>query len=464
MIKKKNLSVTTFLDKRATKAGIGVIKIVVTCDRIQRLYSTRIKISIIDWEKLKSGTNKDGLSGRIKDAKLIGIYEKLYGNPKTSNSKEEGFFTRANRICLQLNQEFTFEKFKILFDGIEINNFLKSLKDSLIEQYEQKINQLTLEKRIASASNYRCSLNSILKFIKSLSESKRVEFGIPKIQNNLELEISFKSITTTFLQEYENFMLSQGKSNNNKKQNDLPAKKTTVGIYLRPLRAIFNSAIKDNITTNYPFGKGKYVIPKGGNIKKALQKSDIEKILNYTPDEYTLEKRSYDFWILSYLCNGMNFADILRLKWNNLNLKERYLVFSREKTKRTNKNSDKEIKVILIPEAIKIIDCWKSRNNNSIYLFPFLEGITDEVKIKKTITQFIHVNNNWTAKIALKLDINSKLGTYVSRHSFSTTLLRSGAPITFISKALGHENVATTESYFGDFEDEKVREYMNFLI
>jgi hypothetical protein len=51
--------------------------------------------------------------------------------------------------------------------------------------------------------------------------------------------------------------------------------------------------------------------------------------------------------------------------------------------------------------------------------------------------------------------------TYVARHSFAIILLQSEAPIAFISKALGHSNVA--ETYLGFFEDDKDRGYMAAL-
>jgi hypothetical protein len=46
---------------------------------------------------------------------------------------------------------------------------------------------------------------------------------------------------------------------------------TTIGMSLRALRAIFNIAKKDGIITDeqYPFGRNKYQIPEGRNIKKA---------------------------------------------------------------------------------------------------------------------------------------------------------------------------------------------------
>jgi integrase/recombinase XerD len=48
---------------------------------------------------------------------------------------------------------------------------------------------------------------------------------------------------------------------------------TTVGIYNRTLRAIFNDAIAEEVISRenyYPFGNRKYKIPASRNVKKAL--------------------------------------------------------------------------------------------------------------------------------------------------------------------------------------------------
>jgi integrase/recombinase XerD len=74
-----------------------------------------------------------------------------------------------------------------------------------------------------------------------------------------------------FLKDYENWMLRRGRSI------------TTVGIHMRTLRAVFNEAIYQEVISKefYPFGKRRYQIPVGRNIKKALPLSDIGKIYNY---------------------------------------------------------------------------------------------------------------------------------------------------------------------------------------
>ena len=60
--------------------------------------------------------------------------------------------------------------------------------------------------------------------------------------------------------------------------------------------------------------------------------------------------------------------------------------------------------------------------------------------------------------IASQLKIMSKLTTCAARLSFATILQLSGASTEFISEALGHSNVKTTENYLAGFEDETKKE------
>lgn len=60
-----------------------------------------------------------------------------------------------------------------------------------------------------------------------------------------------------------------------------------------------------------------YEIPTGQNVKKALKDFDIHHILTYTPEKAD-QQTAIDFWIFSYLCSGINFADIISLKPANI--------------------------------------------------------------------------------------------------------------------------------------------------
>lgn len=66
-------------------------------------------------------------------------------------------------------------------------------------------------------------------------------------------------------------------------------------------------------------------------------------------------------------------------------------------------------------------------------------------------------------RIAGEIGIDKNLTTYVARHSFSTVLKRSGVSTEYISEALGHSSLATTQSYLDSFEDETKKQYANLL-
>lgn len=94
--------------------------------------------------------------------------------------------------------------------------------------------------------------------------------------------------------------------------------KATVGIKLRPLRAVFNLAIEDGIIRkdrNYPFGRRRYQIPASRNMKKALQMTDVQKIYQDRP-ECPIESKARDYWLFCYLANGMNPKDVAQLKYS----------------------------------------------------------------------------------------------------------------------------------------------------
>ncbi|HEY4786456.1 MAG TPA: phage integrase SAM-like domain-containing protein, partial [Bacteroidales bacterium] len=250
----------------------------------------------------KSRERKDGRF-RVKLRINFRTKQKYYPTKFALNEKE---FDEVN----SLNARTEFKKIKKIFVDIEnkaidiINNlpdftfeaFENRFKNpkgiiTLTSYYETFINQLKKEGRIGTLQNYQSSINSL----KCFSKNK---------------ELLFKDITPNFLIQYEKWMLQAG--------NTI----STVGIYTRPLRAIFNKAIREKAIseTYYPFGKDKYQIPAGQNIKKTLKITDIEQIFNYSTILFSSEDKAKDMWFFSYLCNGINIKDICRLKYKNITI------------------------------------------------------------------------------------------------------------------------------------------------
>ncbi len=356
-------------------------------------------------------------------------YAKLYEEKPDKKSKDirDDLFkllSKANDIIDKL-PIFNFKIFANRLFKVSVS------KDDLIHAYNNYIGVLRLAGRISTAISYECSLKSLQKFKDSLQ---------------------FEDITIEFLRDYEKWMIKEGNS------------LTTVGIYLRSLRSVYNESISDETISkeSYPFGKRKYQIPTSRNTKKALLLSDIKKIYDYKPRPGSSIEVARDLWLFSYLCNGINIKDIARLKYRNI--EGEYLTFLRAKTERATRSNPKPISIYLNGRAKEIIKKWGAKKiNPDNYIFPIIEkGCTPENELR-LIQQLIKTINKWMKFISEQTKIEKVVTTYTARHSFSTVLKRSGASIEFISEALGHSNVRTTESYLDSFENDAKKHHSDLL-
>lgn len=253
---------------------------------------------------------------------------------------------------------------------------------------------------------------------------------------------------------------TRGKTKTKIRKNSL----TTVGIYLRNVRTIFNES---KITgPSYPFGKGLFQIPKGRGKKRALTQNQVAMIAAYKCAGGTIEQRSRDYWLFSYLCNGINFKDIARLRYSNL-IKDYdgdvSLNLIRAKTAETV--SEPEVIEIPVTKQIgRIIDRWGNKPGNpDQYIFPVFSPGMAPVEEYKTLQQLIQTTNKHLKYICSDLNL-PPVTTYAARHSFATVLKRSGASVEFISESLGHQNTGTTKSYLKSFEKTEKQKWAKTLL
>lgn len=397
-------TVSFFLDaSRPNANGKCLIKLNIFCKPNKKRYATRFHATKDEWEKINSPNLRDDDLKKIKK----GLAE---------------ITLRAEKTIAGL------EPFSLVaFEEAFFNKTANQLSTSLKAWFENYITALKARGQIGTASSYNTTFNSIDGFKKNLT---------------------IHDITPAFLNEYEAHLLKNGKSI------------STVGIYMRQLRAIINQAINANLLTldRYPFKK--YQVPAGRNIKKALSALDLNKLLNYQPT--TPEKqKAIDFWIFSYLCNGINFADIIELKPDNIS--GSYLHYFRAKTKRTKKKDLRPIMVGLNPRAIEIIQRHRNQDPGNPFLFPVLEDGLSPVTTKHRCQRFIKWVNKQMEHIRIELEIDQKIGTYAARHSFSTVLKRKGVSTEFIKESLGHSSLVTTENYLDSFTNDVKLEYANLL-
>lgn len=396
-----------YLDYRAKQDGLHNVKIRVTFGTRRKHYGTDFDLTPSEFDKIFYPKKKATLTKEQQETKI----------------KLEAVLNKATNIVDKLDP-FTYPDFEKHF--LSSNDMFGSVKSA----FDTYINNLDAE-QTGTADNYRASITSLESYKKNLK---------------------FTDITPTFLKKYEKWMLNNGRS------------KTTVGMYLRALRAVYNQ--QDIDSKLYPFSrkandKDKYKIPKGSNKKKALTLDDISKIFNYEA-ESDQEAKARDYWMFLYLCNGMNVKDLCSLKWENI--KSDTIQFEREKTKRTNEKP-KTIVVSLKAETWDIINKWgvKSLVPDS-YIFPHYDKkMTPERKLQIS-QQLIKNINKYMRRIALNVGINKDVTTYFARHSFATILKRSGADIAMISDLLGHSNVSVTENYLDGFESDQIKRQTDVLV
>jgi integrase/recombinase XerD len=343
---------------------------------------------------------------------------------------------KSNQILNDL-QEFSFEEFEKRF-------YNKASSLDVCDYFEEYIENLKAEGRYRTAESYSLGLHN-LKIYYNHNRKKEVN------------HISFDSITKGKLQGFENYFLEKGHS------------AASIGIYLRPLRAIFNYAIADpnsGIKPDlYPFGRKKYTIPTGQNIKKALTNYQLKTLFEMEPKN-EFQQRAKAFWFFSYLANGMNFKDIADLKFSDI--KGNRLSFYRSKTKRSTKSTPALITAILPDYALNIIKQYGNDTNfKTDYIFPILQKTDKPEAALKKVKAFIlytntHIknmviayNNNLKEKSKTPPDetalLPEEISTYWARHSFTTQAIRKGASMELLQESLGHKNITTTQNYFAGF-------------
>ena len=281
----------------------------------------------------------------------------------------------------------------------EVMNILYFSEGQGVDFYkyaEHRIADLTGEGKLKTAESY------------SLAVLKLKKFGCP--------ELAFTDITYNFLVRFENYL----------KKKDLSI--TTISMYIRAIRAIFNRAIMDDMVplNIYPFRK--YKIPKWNSSKRNLSIDDIKLIRDAKLDDPELDT-ARDIFMLTFYLIGINFKDLYNLKEVTKNGR---VFYNRFKT-------GKPYSVRVWPEAQEIINRYKGQEHLLFYADHFQEHKSALKKINKYLRKVGESDH-------CKFNIN--LTTYFARHSWATIAVGMGLGKDLVSLALGHSyGSSVTDAY-----------------
>ena len=320
---------------------------------------------------------------------------------------------------------------------------LRNKADKLIIDEESKLSAMSSEKVKAIILERvfdEVPVKKVMKFIDYLDEfvSLKTNTGTKSVyattRNKIvefDADCTFDTMDRKWLTNFEGWMISTGLSTN------------AYGIHLRNIRAVFNYAIDEEITTLYPFRKFK--IKKEETAKRSLTAEQVALLRDYDCEEY--QKRYRDLFMLMLYLIGINAVDLFNLK---------QMVNGRVEYNRAKTGKLYSIKVE--PEAMEIIERYRGKN--------WLINVLDEYGYYK---DFLHRMGMGLKQIGptTRSGLGGKknreplfpeISSYWARHTWATIAAELDIPKETISEALGHEIGSAVTSIYIKFDRKKIDE------
>lgn len=239
---------------------------------------------------------------------------------------------------------------------------------------------------------------------------------------------TFESMDRKWLTSFENWMSASGMKIN------------AYAIHLRNIRAVFNYAIDEEITSLYPFRKFK--IKKEETRKRSLTVEQLRELRDYPCEPY--QERYRDMFMLMFYLIGINAVDLFNAK----KLVNGRLEYHRAKT-------GKLYSIKVESEAMDIINKYKGKS--------YLLNVMDEYKNYK---DFLHRMGIGLKQIGecKRVGLGGKkqitplfpdISSYWARHTWATIAADLDIPKETISAGLGHGGSSVTDIYIR-FDNRKV--------
>lgn len=266
--------------------------------------------------------------------------------------------------------------------------------------------------RLATAANYTTALRSLRRF-------------------HGKSTLPFTKIWPRFVTDYQQWLLERHVCLN------------SVSNYMRILRAIYNKAVKKNITVqNNPFAD--VFTGVAPTAKRAIDPAGLRRLrgLNLVPGSELALAR--DIFLFSFYTRGMPFVDIAYLKREQI--EHDTLTYVRRKTKRA-------FRVKLEKCTLEIVRRYMT--DNSPYIFPILTA-TDISTTTREYRAKACYHNRLLKKLSEMADLDMRLSFYVARHTWASTAFHSGVDMETISRAMGHSSTRITHIYIKSIEEDQM--------
>lgn len=216
-------------------------------------------------------------------------------------------------------------------------------------------------------------------------------------------------------------------------------------VYMRNIRAVFNDAIDDKVTTAdvYPFRR--FSIKKTPTKKRNLSLDELRLLRDY-PIVNAFQEKYRDIFMLCFYMRGINMVDLLALKKDNIRAGR--INYIRSKT-------GKFYSVKIEPEMKAILSRYKGVQ----YLIDVCDGAKTEKEFEAKYKGFLQRMDKGLKKIGpyTRKGLGGKkhispilpgLSQYWCRHTTATLMTDMGYSNEIIACSLGHEfGIKTTNIY-----------------
>ena len=262
---------------------------------------------------------------------------------------------------------------------IKINNFM--CNNSFMNEQKELLLQ---NGQFKTAVSYSCTLNSFFNFRRGK-------------------DLGIEEVTSELIQSYQSWLKQRGVVAN------------TSSFYMRVLRAVYNKAVKKNLT---------------------VQQRPFEEV--YTGIDKT-QKRALTIEALRLLRN-LDLSHKKKLAYARDLFMFSFYTYHRKKT-------GQKLVIGLESCMAEIIERYSSFTKDSDYVLPILHSDNPR-NIQVQYYNALRYQNIQLKKIEKLLDIpHLHLTTYVPRHAWASIARENGVSLSVISEGMGHTSEKTTRIY-----------------
>ena len=216
------------------------------------------------------------------------------------------------------------------------------------------------------------------------------------------------------------------------------------------LGKILEDAVMDEIIDKNPV---KHVKPP-----RSEEKDDI---LPFSMEEVQTLLHHASPWMHTFLTvaffTGMRSGELIALKWDDIDFNTNKIIVRRsirQGVESGTKTGKTRIIDMLSPVREVLKEKFKENGLSSEYIFTTRKGTPYKESSAVTTTHWRPLLKRCT--IAHRV-------LYNTRHTFASLMLLNGEDVLWVSKMLGHSNIATTMKYYIKFIEEKGQKRATFL-